>query len=517
MPPKKTPEELHALSRSKRSFKEVNWAIKKLDSEPLWRQDIQYQVLDDIFADRSIRFTAPVDQSSPATGADPVYLNFDQLYLEAILSSMKTTATTRAKLISNSEFATNYSKLCLLINVGRVNTTLAFYPQMKTALRTYHPVPSLQTEDTSKKEMSDAPRLKAMLKMCFLDWELGNNAPTNLRQVAEKKHDPALTRGPPTTVIEAIFLIFQEPQWVSEKFFPKGFDIWDIFFPSDMPSQPRAQAFLSLLHHILESPSFLSAFTQPELPVPIPLVPPIALTREPVPGATKENVDTPSELEFAREMKELRSGVVKLVPAIQKKEEEAREKLARQREREEALQGGGGSVGPGIAGGATPGGTVPEDETGATQSGTGGTKRRRPEPKPSYAKTVHRQQVQGLIPDILPPGWQSQDWNPSKPVNSALPSTWFQVKRDLYENRDPDYDSSDEEPWSFDLLLSRKTLKTLNPRTNLLETPQSIPDYQEYLAHQSGPNLKREEEHAGDVSMIGLGGMSGFGNASDDE
>lgn len=173
---------------------------------------------------------------------------------------MKTTASTRSKLISNTEFATNYSKLCLLINVGRVNTTLAFYPQMKTALRTYHPIPSLQTEEVSKKEMSDAPRLKAMLKMAFLDWEV-NNAPTTLKAVAEKANDPHLTRGPPTTIIEAIFLVFQEPQaslllapnvllvilphtdvlfpvtlspqWVSERYFPKGFDVWDIFFPSE--------------------------------------------------------------------------------------------------------------------------------------------------------------------------------------------------------------------------------------------------------------------------------------------
>ena len=149
MPPKRTAEELHALShpRSKRSYKETNWvrsarlslsplacpptradpappprsqAIKKLDSEPLLRADIQWQVLDDIFADRSFRFTAPVDQNS-----DPIYLNFDQLYLEAILSSTKTTQNIRQKLISNPQFAINYCKLCLLVNVGRVNTTLA--------------------------------------------------------------------------------------------------------------------------------------------------------------------------------------------------------------------------------------------------------------------------------------------------------------------------------------------------------------------------------------------------------
>lgn len=90
MAPKKTAEELHALShpRSKRSYKEVNWvryfglwlcfddllthglqAIKKLDSEPLLRYDIQWQVLEEIFADRTFSFTAPVDQVSPGASS----------------------------------------------------------------------------------------------------------------------------------------------------------------------------------------------------------------------------------------------------------------------------------------------------------------------------------------------------------------------------------------------------------------------------------------------------------------
>lgn len=113
------------------------------------RQDIQWQVLDHIFADRSFRFTAPVDSASlplrlafrlfrvadrpammPHTSqksppAPPIYVNFDQLFLEAILSSLKTTQNVRSKLIANPEFAMNYCKICLLINVGRFNTTLA--------------------------------------------------------------------------------------------------------------------------------------------------------------------------------------------------------------------------------------------------------------------------------------------------------------------------------------------------------------------------------------------------------
>lgn len=38
---------------------------------------------------------------------------------------MKTTQSVRSKLVANPEFAMNYCKICLLINVGRFNTTLA--------------------------------------------------------------------------------------------------------------------------------------------------------------------------------------------------------------------------------------------------------------------------------------------------------------------------------------------------------------------------------------------------------
>ena len=100
---------------------------------------------------------------------------------------------------------------------------------MRTALRTYHPVPSLQTEETSQKEMSDAPRIKGMLKGAVLDHEV-SHPPTTLKDVARKSvrcacpcasvvtatHRDRLQasgevlRGPPTTIIEAIFLVFNE-------------------------------------------------------------------------------------------------------------------------------------------------------------------------------------------------------------------------------------------------------------------------------------------------------------------
>ncbi|GAA5984922.1 hypothetical protein JCM11641_003628 [Rhodosporidiobolus odoratus] len=509
MPPKaKTAEELHAAAhpRSKRSYKETNWAIKKLDAEPLLRMDIQWEVLNEIFSDRTFRFTAPVDQNSPA---EPIYLNMDQLYLEAILSSLKTTQNIRNKLISNPTFAINYCKLCLLVNVGRVNTTLAFYPSMKTALRTYHPIPSLQTEETSQKEMSDAPRLKGMLKAAYLDWE-ANHLPTTLRDVAMKSANREGLRGPPTTVIEAVFLIFNEAAWVSEKYFPPGFDLWDIFFPSDMPARPRAQAFLTLLHHILESPTFLTDFTHSH---PVTLSPPITMTRDPPPPSEAENVDTEEELNFAKEMERVRAGVVKGVPAIIKKGEEEREKLSRVREKEEKVAAASG----------TPSASSTRPSAG---NSVGASTSARKRARPSYAKQVHDQIAAGSTTEILPPGWQDETWvEGAAPTKSGLPMTWLNLKRDLLYNRDPDYDSDEEEAWSYDLLLRRRTLTMLNPQTGHHQPARDFAEYPELqrrkaageevveLLHNGG--VEAEDGH-GHAEGEETGGGAGWGGSEGD-
>jgi Ino eighty subunit 1 len=45
---------------------------------------------------------------------------------------------------------------------------------MRTALRTYHPVPSLQKADAN---LQDAPRIKNILKACSLKDEAATNMP----------------------------------------------------------------------------------------------------------------------------------------------------------------------------------------------------------------------------------------------------------------------------------------------------------------------------------------------------
>lgn len=117
------------LRRSARSSRVMHvcqrvQVCRKPDGEPLLRFDIQAAVLKAIFDDRTFRFTAPVDRHAPPEDK-VLYLNFDQLYLESILSSGKTSPALRTKLIENSAFADSFSKIALLVNIGRINTLLA--------------------------------------------------------------------------------------------------------------------------------------------------------------------------------------------------------------------------------------------------------------------------------------------------------------------------------------------------------------------------------------------------------
>lgn len=72
------------------------------------------------------------------------------------------------------------------------------------------------------------------------------------------------------------------------------------------------------MHHILEDKSFINDFN-PE-PAFVAISTPINLIKTPLPH--KENVDTPEELQYVAEMKEVRQGIVKTVPAYQKRDEE---------------------------------------------------------------------------------------------------------------------------------------------------------------------------------------------------
>lgn len=64
-----------------------------------------------------------------------------------------------------------------------VLTKLVVFPEMKTALRTYHPVPSLQKTDGNAQ---DAPRIKNCLKAALLLSELKSMPPSTPEEILEK-------------------------------------------------------------------------------------------------------------------------------------------------------------------------------------------------------------------------------------------------------------------------------------------------------------------------------------------
>jgi Ino eighty subunit 1 len=92
--------------------------LKKDDGIPLWRKDIQYDFLKLVFEDDQPVFTK---QSEPQGG--PAH-TFADIYLDAMAKSSKCSKILKDKLLTERPAAVNMAMVCLLVNVGRMNTTL---------------------------------------------------------------------------------------------------------------------------------------------------------------------------------------------------------------------------------------------------------------------------------------------------------------------------------------------------------------------------------------------------------
>lgn len=91
--------------------------LKKEDGEPLWRADIQYDFLKAVFDNEKNVFTNTYDKDLPKQ-------NFADLYIDTMARSSKTSKVLRDKLLSDREAAKGMAMVCLLVNMGRMNTTL---------------------------------------------------------------------------------------------------------------------------------------------------------------------------------------------------------------------------------------------------------------------------------------------------------------------------------------------------------------------------------------------------------
>lgn len=123
-----TPEPVEKSSRGKaKSQKEKDQGsqstigkirhLKKEDGEPLWRKDIQYDFLKAIFDNETLVFTNSYEPDRPPQ-------NFADLYIDAMSRSSKTSKVLRDKLLSDRDAAKGMAMVCLLVNIGRMNTTL---------------------------------------------------------------------------------------------------------------------------------------------------------------------------------------------------------------------------------------------------------------------------------------------------------------------------------------------------------------------------------------------------------
>lgn len=90
--------------------------LKKEDGEPLWRKDIQYDFLKAVFDDEKKVFTNSYETERMQCFAD--------LYIDTMARSSKTSKVLRDKLLTDRDAAKGMAMVCLLVNIGRMNTTL---------------------------------------------------------------------------------------------------------------------------------------------------------------------------------------------------------------------------------------------------------------------------------------------------------------------------------------------------------------------------------------------------------
>jgi Ino eighty subunit 1 len=284
------------------------FAIKHQEAEPLTRRDLQYDFLYHIFAAQERVFTDPTLSSkeggggggggSGGTGTGTGRVTFRDLYVHALMSSPRCSKALREKMQETPEFASDFAKMSLLANVGRVNTTMTFLPEMRTALRTYHPVPSLQKADAN---LQDAPRIKNILKACSLKDEAATNMPVT---PAELRARAATGIVPSTSIVNLLFVLSNHFTTVAHDHFGcRDIDFLDLFLPIKISSPSRARAFLWLAFHYHEAPS-LNPFEDQQARKHLGLIPElIPLSEE---EFEKENVDPEDERNYATKMTKLR-------------------------------------------------------------------------------------------------------------------------------------------------------------------------------------------------------------------
>ncbi|KAF7319971.1 Ino eighty subunit 1 [Mycena kentingensis (nom. inval.)] len=254
-----------------------------------------------IFSDTHTAFTDAHNPDEKQT--------FAALYASDILRSPKAS-------VIKSKLTDDLAKLHLLINVGRVGTTMAFFPDLRTQQRTYHPIPSLQ----NSKNLLDAPRIKSVLKSCVPEGADAKNAVATPAQLLARA---SAGQVPPTTLPNLLFILSNNSAQIGRQHL-NDVDFLDLFLPDVYTSQSRARLFLWLCYHYHESmnvdaeleESTMNPFADAgEPPRLVPLSP----------NDAPENVDTEEEKTLAARLIAQREAILE----EQSRRESAREAAAK--------------------------------------------------------------------------------------------------------------------------------------------------------------------------------------------
>ncbi|KKF96876.1 Ino eighty subunit 1 [Ceratocystis platani] len=241
--------------------------LKKEDGDPLWRKDIQYDFLRAIFDD---------DNKVFLNSYEPERLGmqcFADLYIDTMARSSKTSKVLRDKLLSDREAAKGMA---------------------------------MAHQDThAYKQLQDAPRLKSILKGAVED----RDEPRSILEIKAKN-------VPRTNPVNLIFLIVQSAQKIHELHFPLDQEFHDLVMKTNYSSITRAKAFLWLAWFYLESDFTEEGCDENPfgpgvdygLNVANQGIPSLrALTTE---EENEENIDTPEEIEFGEEKRQLRHRIL---------------------------------------------------------------------------------------------------------------------------------------------------------------------------------------------------------------
>ncbi|KAK6201071.1 uncharacterized protein RJT21DRAFT_84966 [Scheffersomyces amazonensis] len=248
------PREVKSNSSRKRKRKYTNSTIpkcrhlKKADGEPFWRKDIQYDFLHALFNDDTPCFTNSFPHTDLENANNNPKIPFSDLYIRTLAESSKCSKILKERLIKDKRWSLSVAKVCLLVNAGRMNTTINFVPEMRSTLRTYHSIPSLQADPLGHGsiQLQDTPRLKSILKAVCED----DNKP---RELDEILNDPSPNK-PNTNVFQLIFLLSNRTTGIPYHHEDLTVNLFMEFFlnPKIHPTN-RAKRFLWLLYTYLET------------------------------------------------------------------------------------------------------------------------------------------------------------------------------------------------------------------------------------------------------------------------